>query len=74
MDPLLYGSIGLLAGLGIALAVTLLMRRRDFHTRFEALERTQERGERLAREEAARAREESANAAKAQREELTDAL
>jgi len=74
VDPLLYGLIGLAAGILIAIVVLMLMRRREFLARFEAIERTQERGERLAREEAARAREESAGAAKAQREELTDAL
>jgi DNA recombination protein RmuC len=74
VDPLIYGMIGLLAGVVIAVVVLLLMRRRELLARFEALERTQERGERLAREEAARAREESATGAKAQREELTAAL
>jgi DNA recombination protein RmuC len=62
------------AGVLIAIAVLMLMRRREFLARFEALERTQEKGERLAREEAARMREEAANAAKAQREELSVAL
>ena len=42
--------------------------------RFEALDRAQEREERMLREEAARSREESARAAKAQREELNEAL
>jgi DNA recombination protein RmuC len=74
VNPLLYGLTGLAAGVLIAIAVLMLMRRREFLARFEAFERTQERGERLAREEAARAREESGNAAKAQREELTVAL
>jgi DNA recombination protein RmuC len=42
--------------------------------RFELLERAQERGERLIREEMARGREENANAAKTQRGELTASL
>src|ERR1700719_1348835 len=42
--------------------------------RFELLERAQERGERLIREEMARSREENANAAKTQRGELTASL
>ena len=42
--------------------------------RLELLERAQERGERLIREEMARGREENANAAKAQRGELTTSL
>jgi len=42
--------------------------------RFELLERAQERGERLIREEMARSREENANAAKTQRSELTASL
>jgi DNA recombination protein RmuC len=42
--------------------------------RLETLERAQERGERLIREEMARSREENANAAKTQRGELTASL
>lgn len=42
--------------------------------RLELLERAQERGERLIREEMARSREENANAAKTQRGELTSSL
>ncbi len=52
----------------------LLSRRRELLQRFEALDRAQEREERMLREEAARTREEAARAAKAQREELNDSL
>ena len=52
----------------------LFSRRREWHQRFEALDRAQEREERMLREEAARSREEAANAAKAQREELNESL
>ncbi len=52
----------------------MLTRRRELIQRFEALDRSQEREERLRREEAARAREEAAVAARGQREELSSAL
>jgi len=79
MNPLLYAFIGLLAGAGIAAIVFAVARRKredgsELVKRFELLERAQERGERLIREEMARSREESANAAKTQRGELTASL
>jgi DNA recombination protein RmuC len=79
MNPLLYASIGLLAGAGIVALVVLLARRgrkddSELLQRFELLERAQERGERLIREEMARSRDENANAAKTQRGELTASL
>src|SRR3954453_2722788 len=79
MNPLLYASIGLLAGAGIAAIVFAIARRKrqddsELVKRFELLERAQERGERLIREEMARSREESATAAKTQREELGASL
>src|SRR5216110_2914662 len=79
MNPLLYALIGLLAGAGVATIVFAITRRkRDDDAalvkRFELLERAQERGERLIREEMARSRDENANAAKTQRGELTASL
>ena len=74
MDPFLFALIGLFAGVAITGGIFLLTRRRELLQRFEALDRAQEREERMLREEAARTREESAKAAKAQREELNDAL
>jgi DNA recombination protein RmuC len=79
MNPLLYALVGLLAGAGIATIVFAITRRKpednaELIKRFELLERAQERGERLIREEMARSREENANAAKTQRGELTTSL
>ena len=79
MNPLLYALIGLLAGAGIAAIVFAVARRKreddsELVKRFELLERAQERGERLIREEMARSREENANQAKTQRGELTASL
>ena len=79
MNPLLYALIGLVAGAGIVALVFVLARRgrRDdakLIQRLELLERAQERGERLIREEMGRSREENANAAKTQRGELTASL
>ena len=79
MNPLLYALIGLLAGAGVAVLIFAITRRKrdddaELIKRFELLERAQERGERLIREEMARGREENANAAKTQRGELTASL
>ncbi len=79
MNPLLYALVGLLAGAGIAAIVFAVARRKreddsELVKRFELLERAQERGERLIREEMARSREENANQAKTQRGELTASL
>ncbi|MEY2550906.1 MAG: recombination protein RmuC [Verrucomicrobiota bacterium] len=79
MDPLLYGLIGLVAGAAVAAIIFAIVRRKpddnsELVNRFELLERAQERGERLIREEMARSREENANAAKTQRGELTASL
>jgi DNA recombination protein RmuC len=68
--------------IGGALTVAVLFlsfRRRRGETdallgKIELLERAQERGERMLREEMTRSREENANAAKSQREELTASL
>jgi DNA recombination protein RmuC len=79
MDPLLYGLIGLVAGAATAAIIFAIVRRKgddnsELVSRFELLERAQERGERLIREEMARSREENANAATTQRGELTASL
>jgi DNA recombination protein RmuC len=71
---LVYGLAGVVVGAVIAGAVFLLARRREFLQRFEALDRAQEREERMLREETVRIREEAARAAKAQREELNSTL
>ena len=69
MNPLLYALIGLLGGAGIAAIIFAIARRKgdedaELIKRLELLERAQERGERLIREEMGRSREENANAAK----------
>ncbi len=71
---MLTALIGLVVGVAIAGAFLLFSRRREWLQRFEALDRAQEREERMLREEAARSREEAARAAKAQREELNESL
>ncbi|HEU0273355.1 MAG TPA: DNA recombination protein RmuC [Candidatus Udaeobacter sp.] len=78
MNPL-YIVIGAL-GTGLLVAIILLVARRGssaggpLAAKIELLERAQERSERMLREEMICSREESANAAKAQREELTKSL
>jgi DNA recombination protein RmuC len=79
VDPLFAALIGLIAGVVVVAGIFLLIRRRrsddaQLIERFEALDRAQEREERMLREEAARSREEALSAAKAQREELNAAL
>src|ERR1051326_7654827 len=79
MDPLLYSLIGFVTGAGIVAIAFAIARRgkkddSQLVQRFELLERAQERGERLIREEMARSREENANQAKTQRGELTASL
>jgi DNA recombination protein RmuC len=73
---LILGLIG--GGLLVAIALWLGRRRKDGNatllSKIELLERAQERGERILREEMTRGREENANAAKSQREELTASL
>jgi DNA recombination protein RmuC len=71
--------VALIAG-GLVLMVIFLLTRRSgsddglLLKKIELLESAQERGERMLREEMSRGREENANAAKAQREELTKSL
>src|SRR5207253_9787815 len=66
---------------GIVAAIVFVVTRRtgsgvesELVKRLEMLDRAQERGERIIREEMSRGREESANASKAQREELSKSL
>jgi len=74
-----YLILGLISG-GLLVAVVFFLARRDSKfsplilSKIELLERAQEREEKVFRDELARNREENANAAKAQREELTASL
>ena len=80
MSPLVYLIFGVLGGGLVAAIIFLLVPRKsrgvesELVKRLEMLDRAQERGERIIREEMSRGREESANAAKAQREELSKSL
>ncbi len=79
MTPLLYVIAGLIGGGLLAAIIFLLTRPGEVADatllgKIELLERAQEREERMLREEMARGREEGANAAKTQREELTKSL
>jgi DNA recombination protein RmuC len=79
VTPLFYTAIGVLGG-GLLVAIVLLLARRwgtddgALVRKIDMLERAQERGERMVRDEMGRSREEGANASKAQREELTKSL
>jgi DNA recombination protein RmuC len=79
MSLILYLLVGL-AGGGLVVAVVVLSLRRNRNadeillTKIALLEQAQERGERMLREEMSRGREENANAAKTQREELGKSL
>jgi DNA recombination protein RmuC len=79
MTEIGYLILGLISGGLLAAIVIWLGRRREngnaiLLSKIELLERAQERGERMLREEMTRGREENANAAKSQREELTASL
>jgi DNA recombination protein RmuC len=79
MTETAYLILGLISGaLLVAIALWLGRRREDGNatllSKIDLLERAQERGERMLREEMTRGREENANAAKSQREELTASL
>lgn len=80
MTPLVSLIAGLIAGGFFASIVFLLLRPKssgiesDLVKRLEVLDRAQERAERIIREEMSRGREENANVAKAQREELGKSL
>jgi DNA recombination protein RmuC len=74
-----YLIIGLIGGGLVVALLSLLVRRKQntsgaLFAKIELLERAQERGERILSEEMTRTREENANAAKSQREELTASL
>src|SRR6266513_2624785 len=79
VNPLLYLILGLIGG-GVLVATIFLLTRRGqsadgtLFTKIELLERVQEREERMLREEMGRGRQENANAARVQREELRAAL
>jgi DNA recombination protein RmuC len=80
MNPLLYLVAGVIGGGLLAAIIFLIARRKDngveseLVKRLELLDRAQERGERMLREEMSRGREESAKAAKTQRDELGTSL
>ena len=80
MNPLVSLVAGLIGGGLLAAIIFLAIRRKpggvesELVKRLEVLDRAQERGERIIREEMSRGREESANALKAQREELSKSL
>ena len=80
MNPLVSLIAGLIGGGLLAAIIFLAIRRKpggvesELVKRLEVLDRAQERGERIIREEMSRGREESANALKAQREELSKSL
>jgi DNA recombination protein RmuC len=79
VDPVLSALLGLVVGAILLAGIFLLTRRKRSDKdavieRLEALDRAQERAERLRQEEMSRNREEAANAAKAQREELSGSL
>src|SRR5437868_3202831 len=80
MSPMIYLLIGVICSSIVAAIVFVVTRRKpggvesELVKRLEVLDRAQERGERIIREEMSRGREESANAAKAQREELSKSL
>jgi len=76
---IVYVIAGLIAGAAIAGVAAVLARRRQnpdelLLTKIALLERAQERGERMLRDEMSRGREENASASKAQREELSKSL
>jgi DNA recombination protein RmuC len=80
MNPLLYLVAGVIGGGLLAVIIFLIARRKDngveseLVKRLELLDRAQERGERMLREEMSRGREENAKAAKTQRDELGTSL
>jgi DNA recombination protein RmuC len=79
MSPMIYLLAGVIGG-GLLAAIIFLLARRGrsadgvLLSKIELLERAHEREERVLREELSRGREESAGAAKTQREELTSSL
>ena len=79
VSPLLYLVVGVVGGGGLVALILLFTRRTGgvdgvLLSKIELIERAQEREERMLREELSRGREETANASKAQREELSKSL
>jgi DNA recombination protein RmuC len=80
MNPLLYLLVGVISGGLVAALSSFLLRHKESDVaselvkRLETLDRAQERGERMLREEMSRGRDESSKASKAQREELSASL
>src|SRR5207253_9949665 len=78
-DAAAYALIGFAVGVGIVALLAMIFRRKSggdsqIANQLQSLERGQEREEKMFRDELARNRDESAGAAKAQREELSGAL
>jgi DNA recombination protein RmuC len=79
VSPLLYLIVGVVGGGGLVALILLFTRRTGgvdgvLLSKIELIERAQEREERMLREELSRGREETANASKTQREELSKSL
>ncbi len=79
VSPLLYLVVGVVGGGGLVALILLFTRRTGgvdgvLLSKIELIERAQEREERMLREELSRGREETANASKTQREELSKSL
>src|SRR6266478_5446198 len=80
MSPMIYLLIGVICSGILAAIIFLAIRRKpagvesELVKRLEVIDRAQERGERIIREEMSRGREGSANASKEQREELSKSL
>lgn len=79
VSPLLYLVFGVVGGGGLVAIILLFTRRAGsadgvLLSKIELIERAQEREERMLREELSRGREETANASKTQREELSKSL
>jgi len=79
VDPLLYLIAGLVGG-GVVVGILIWSGQRaqrgnqNILSKMDALEKSHERSERTLRDELSRGREENANAAKSQREELTQSF
>jgi DNA recombination protein RmuC len=79
VSPLFYLIVGVIGGGGLVALILLFTRRAGsadgmLLSKIELIERAQEREERMLREELSRGREETANASKTQREELSKSL
>jgi DNA recombination protein RmuC len=79
VTPLFYLIVGVIGGGGLVALILLFTRRAGsadgmLLSKIELIERAQEREERMLREELSRGREETANASKTQREELSKSL